>query len=109
MNLAGVLRAPVIFVCQNNGWAISTPGAQADGRRRLAARAAGYGIAGERVDGNDLFGDARGVPAAPCARARAGDGPTLIEAVTYRLGAHTTADDPTRYIDPTRARWRRGR
>lgn len=98
LNLAGVQKAPVIFVCQNNQWAISTP-VHRQTAGVIADRAAGYGIAGIRVDGNDplaMFSATRD------ARARAirGDGPTLIEAVTYRLGAHTTADDPTRYVDP---------
>jgi pyruvate dehydrogenase E1 component alpha subunit len=98
MNLAGVQKAPVVFVCQNNGWAISVP-LHRQTAGTIAARAAGVGIAGERVDGNDVLAmyaataDAR-------ARARAGDGATLLEAVTYRLGAHTTADDPTKYVDP---------
>lgn len=97
LNLAGVRRAPVIFVCQNNQWAISTP-LHLQTAGVIADRAAGYGIAGERVDGNDVL-----AMFAATARAREhalhGDGPTLIEAVTYRLGAHTTADDPTRYVD----------
>ena len=104
-NLAGVLKAPVIFVCQNNQWAISTPlWRQTAGV--IADRAAGYGIAGVRVDGNDALAMYQ-VTTEARERALAGDGPTLIEAVTYRLGAHTTADDPTRYIDPDdEARWR---
>ena len=99
LNLAGVQQAPVIFVCQNNQWAISTPVTSQTAATTIASRAEGYGIAGIQVDGNDALAmytatrDAR-------ARALAGDGPTLIEAVTYRLGAHTTADDPTRYVDP---------
>lgn len=97
MNLAGVQQVPVIFVVQNNGWAISVP-LHRQTRGVIAARAAGYGIAGERVDGNDVL-----AMFAATRRARerglAGDGATLIEAVTYRLGAHTTADDPTKYVD----------
>jgi pyruvate dehydrogenase E1 component alpha subunit len=104
-NLAGVVKAPVIFVCQNNQWAISTPlSKQTAGI--IADRAAGYGIAGFRVDGNDPLAMYQ-VTADARARALAGDGPTLIEAVTYRLGAHTTADDPTRYVDPDdEERWK---
>lgn len=104
-NLAGVVKAPVIFICQNNQWAISTPlSKQTAGV--IADRAAGYGIAGVRVDGNDPLAMYQ-VTAEARARALAGDGPTLIEAVTYRLGAHTTADDPTRYVDPDEEqRWR---
>jgi pyruvate dehydrogenase E1 component alpha subunit len=105
LNLAGVQRAPVIFVCQNNQWAISTPITSQTAAATIASRAEGYGIAGVQVDGNDALAmyaatrDAR-------ARALAGDGPTLVEAVTYRLGAHTTADDPTRYVDPAEhERW----
>ena len=98
MNLAGVVKAPVIFVIQNNQWAISTP-LHLQTAGVIAARAAGVGIAGERVDGNDVL-----AMYAATRRARerglAGDGATLIEAVTYRLGAHTTADDPTKYQDP---------
>ena len=104
LNLAGVQKVPVIFVCQNNQWAISTPVAQQTAGT-IADRAIGYGIAGEQVDGNDPLAM---YVATKRARARglAGDGPTLIEAVTYRLGAHTTADDPTRYVDPAEhERW----
>jgi pyruvate dehydrogenase E1 component alpha subunit len=98
-NLAGLRRAPVILFLQNNGWAISTPVSKQTATPSLALRAAGYGIAGELVDGNDLLvvheATARAVE-----RARAGEGPTLIESRTYRLGPHNTADDPTRYVDP---------
>lgn len=98
MNLAGVQQVPVIFVVQNNNWAISVP-LKLQTRGIIAARAAGVGIAGERVDGNDVLAM---YAAAGRARDRglSGDGATLIEAVTYRLGAHTTADDPTKYVDP---------
>lgn len=98
MNLAGVMDAPVIFVVQNNGWAISTP-ITLQTRGVIADRAAGYGIAGERVDGNDVLAMYEATRLAK-ERGLAGGGPTLIEAVTYRLGAHTTADDPTKYVDP---------
>ena len=97
-NLAGLRRAPVIFFLQNNGWAISTPLRLQTAAVSLAARASGYGLASERIDGNDLFA----VHAATCRavqRARGGDGPTLIEALTYRMGPHNTADDPGRYVD----------
>ena len=104
-NFAGVLKAPVIFICQNNQWAISTPVSKQTAGT-IADRAAGYGIAGVRVDGNDPLAMYQ-VTADARARALAGDGPTLIEAVTYRLGAHTTADDPTRYVDPDEEeRWK---
>lgn len=98
-NLAGLRRAPVIFVLQNNGWAISTPVRKQTAASNFAARAAGYGFPGELVDGNDFFATYE-VTAKAVERARAGDGPTLIEARTYRMGPHNTADDPTRYVDP---------
>jgi len=96
LNLAGVMRAPIVFLCQNNGWAISTTVEQQTASRTLAQKAVAYGFPGVQVDGNDLFGMFAATRDA-VARARAGEGPTLIEAVTYRLGLHTTADDPTRY------------
>jgi pyruvate dehydrogenase E1 component alpha subunit len=99
LNLAGVRRAPVVFVLKNNGWAISTPVRKQTAAASFAARAAGYGIAGELVDGNDLFAMHDACSRA-VARARAGEGPTLIEARTYRMGPHNTSDDPTRYVDP---------
>src|ERR1700716_4099300 len=95
MNFAGVFKAPVVFLCQNNGWAISVPlSKQTAGS--IADRAKGYGFPGIRIDGNDVLGVYAAVRAA-AARARQGDGPYLIEAVTYRMGAHTSSDDPTRY------------
>jgi pyruvate dehydrogenase E1 component alpha subunit len=99
LNFAGVLKAPVIFVVQDNNWAISTPRSMQTAAASLADRAAGYGIAGISVDGNDLF-TVFDAAAGAISRARAGDGPTLIEARTYRLLAHNTVDDPTRYVDP---------
>jgi pyruvate dehydrogenase E1 component alpha subunit len=98
-NLAGVVKAPVVFFLQNNGWAISTPRARQSAALSLAARASGYGFEGVTVDGNDLLA-VHAVTETAVARARAGQGPTLIESLTYRLGAHNTADDPTRYVDP---------
>jgi len=95
MNFAGVFRAPVVFLCQNNYWAISVPlSKQTAGS--IADRAQGYGFPGIRIDGNDVLGVFAAVRAA-AARARLGEGPYLIEAVTYRMGAHTSSDDPTRY------------
>ena len=95
-NLAGVMRAPIIFLCQNNGWAISTSIPQQTAAETLAQKAIGYGFPGIQCDGNDLFAVYATVLEA-AKRAREGKGPTLVEAVTYRLGLHTTADDPTRY------------
>lgn len=97
-NLAGVRRAPVIFFLQNNGWAISTPVSKQTAGS-FASRAAGYGFSGERVDGNDFFAVYE-VTARALERARAREGPTLIESLTYRMGPHNTSDDPTRYVDP---------
>lgn len=108
LNLAGVKKAPIVFVLQNNGWAISTPREQQTAAKAFADRAAGYGIPGIQVDGNDLFAVNQAATEA-VERARRGDGPTLIESVTYRLGAHNTADDPTKYLDPEeKAEWERG-
>lgn len=94
-NFAGVFRAPVIFFCQNNGWAISVP-LQRQTAGEIWRRAEGFGFPGLRVDGNDPEAVYRATSQA-AARARAGGGPTLIEALTHRLGAHSTADDHTRY------------
>lgn len=98
LNLAGVLAAPVVFFLSNNGWAISTPRSAQSAAHTLASRAVGYGMPGVVVDGNDLLA-VHQVTAAAVQRARDGQGPTLIEAITYRTGAHNTADDPTRYVD----------
>ncbi len=96
MNLAGVMRAPIVFLCQNNGWAISTTVAQQTASETLAQKAVAYGFPGVQCDGNDLFA-VYAVVSEAVRRARAGEGPTLVEAMTYRLGLHTTADDPSRY------------
>ena len=98
LNFAGVYRAPVVFLCQNNGWAISVP-ADRQSAGEVWHRAQGFGIAGVRIDGNDAVAVLEATGAAAL-RARRGEGPTLIEAVTYRLGAHSTADDDTRYRPP---------
>lgn len=103
LNLAGILKAPVVFFLSNNGWAISTPRSKQSAAASLASRAVGYGMPGVIVDGNDLLA-VHEVTADAVARARAGDGPTLIEAITYRVGPHNTADDPTRYIDEAERR-----
>lgn len=96
-NLAGVLEVPVIFLCSNNQWAISTPTSKQTAAAGFAAKAEAFGIPGVTVDGNDPLAVLEVVSAARD-RALAGKGATLIEAVNYRLGAHTTADDPTRYV-----------
>jgi len=99
MNLAGVCKAPVVFFLQNNGWAISTPRTKQTAAATFASRAVGYGFPGVIVDGNDLFAVYEATRQA-VERARRGEGPTLIESQTYRMGAHNTADDPTRYMEP---------
>ena len=97
MVFAASFAAPVVFFCQNNHWAISEP-VRVQSTVELAERAGGFGIPSLRVDGNDVLAVAAAMTVA-LARARAGEGPTFIEAVTYRMGPHTTADDPTRYRD----------
>ena len=105
LNLAAVQQAPCIIYVQNNGWAISTPTSEQYRAPTLAQRATGYGMAGVRVDGNDVAA-CHLVVAEAAERARRGEGPTLVEAVTYRLGPHTTSDDPTRYRDASEvAEW----
>jgi pyruvate dehydrogenase E1 component alpha subunit len=95
-NFAGVWHVPIVFLCQNNQWAISVPLKKQTHSRTIAQKALAYGFPGIQVDGNDLLAVYAATSEA-VARARAGDGPTLIECVTYRLGVHTTADDPTKY------------
>jgi pyruvate dehydrogenase E1 component alpha subunit len=97
-NLAGVQSVPLVFFLINNRWAISTPIAKQTAAEDLSARAAGYGFRGVRVDGNDLFVVYEATRAA-VDRARSGDGPTLIEACTYRVGFHNTSDNPREYRD----------
>src|SRR2546421_8607228 len=96
LNFAGVFQAPVVLVVQNNGWAISVPRHRQSAAATLAARGAGFGIPAKLVDGNDILA-VYDVMHQAVERARSGQGPTLVEALTYRIGAHTTADDPTRY------------
>ena len=98
LNFAAVEQAPIVFVCENNGWAISTPLDKQTGNEVLATRGLGFGVRSLRVDGNDILAMMVATDEA-CRRARAGEGPTLIEAVTYRMSLHTTADDPTVYRD----------
>jgi pyruvate dehydrogenase E1 component alpha subunit len=92
---ASVFNAPIVFFCQNNQWAISEP-LERQSRIPLYRRAEGFGFPGVRVDGNDVFA-CLAVTRKALEAARSGQGPTLIEAFTYRMGAHTTTDDPTRY------------
>src|SRR5512143_890055 len=96
LNFAGVNRIPTVFVCRNNGWAISVPRERQTASETIAQKAVAYGIAGERVDGNDLLAVHAATRRAR-ARAAAGQGPTLLECVTYRLEGHSTSDDPKAY------------
>jgi len=96
LNFAGVFKAPVVFVIQNNQWAISVPVTKQTAAPTLAIKGLAYGVPSVRVDGNDVLA-VYSVAKSAIERAREGSGPTLIEAVTYRLGPHTTADDPSRY------------
>lgn len=96
MNFAGVYGVGVVFLCQNNGWAISLPRSQQTASETIAEKAIAYGMPGVQVDGNDVFAVHQAALEA-VHRARDGGGPTLIEAVTYRVGPHTSADDPSRY------------
>lgn len=106
MNFAGVYKPPCVMVCQNNHWAISVPSSKQTASETFAVKAHAYGVRGVRVDGNDalalhaVFSEAIG-------RARAGEGPTFVEAVTYRIGAHSSSDDPSVYrSDDEVAVWR---
>ncbi|WP_327143963.1 pyruvate dehydrogenase (acetyl-transferring) E1 component subunit alpha [Nocardia sp. NBC_01327] len=97
LGFASSWGAPVVFFCQNNGWAISAP-TRVQSATPIARRAIGYGIPGVQVDGNDALA-VLAVTRQALIRARTGGGPSFIEAITYRMGPHTTADDPTRYRD----------
>lgn len=96
MNFAAVWRVPCVFVCNNNYWAISVPLHKQTASESIAVKAVAYGMPGVRVDGNDVLAVYAAVKEA-VDRARKGDGPTLVEAVTYRMGPHSSSDDPTRY------------
>jgi pyruvate dehydrogenase E1 component alpha subunit len=98
LNFAGVYKPPVVFVCQNNQFAISTPVSVQTQSATLALKGLAYAVPSLRVDGNDVLAMLVAIRAA-VEKARAGEGPTFIEAVTYRLGAHSSADDPTHYRD----------
>jgi 2-oxoisovalerate dehydrogenase E1 component alpha subunit len=107
MNFAGVWKAPVIFFCRNNGWAISTARERQTAAKTFAAKAVAYGVRGVRVDGNDVLAIFAAVRDA-AERGRRGEGATLIEAVTYRRGAHSSSDDPSVYRDPNEPKqWER--
>jgi 2-oxoisovalerate dehydrogenase E1 component alpha subunit len=99
MNFAAVQQAPVVFVCENNQWAISVPVSQQTGSETMAQKAIAYGIPGIRVDGNDALAVYR-VCQEAVDRARRGEGPTMVETVTYRMGTHSTSDDASRNRDP---------
>jgi pyruvate dehydrogenase E1 component alpha subunit len=107
-NFAGVMRAPLILFCNNNGWAISTPVEAQTRAQTLADKAVGYGMPGLRVDGTDVLACYEATREA-VARARSGEGPTFIEAVSYRIAPHATADDPSAYIDQARVEEERKR
>ncbi len=108
MTFAAAKRVPAVFVCNNNSWAISTPAAEQSGVERLVDKAVGYGMEGVRIDGADPLAVRDAVRDA-AARARAGEGPQFIEAVTFRGAPHATADDPGRYMDPAQLRAARER
>ena len=96
LNFAGVFKVPVVLLCRNNGWAMSCPTERQTGSETFAEKGIAYGIPSVRVDGNDLLAVVK-VTQDAVARAARGEGPTLIEALTYRLGAHSTSDDPGAY------------
>lgn len=96
MNFAGVFKIPTVFFCRNNGWAISVPADRQTASESFAAKGTAYGVPAVRIDGNDVFAVVRAVRDA-VARGARGEGPTLIEALTYRMGGHSTSDDPNAY------------
>jgi pyruvate dehydrogenase E1 component alpha subunit len=98
LNFAAVFKTPTVFFCRNNGYAISTPVSRQTATDSLAIKASAYGIEGVQIDGNDVLAVYAATRRA-LDKARSGGGPTLIEAVTYRMGPHSTSDDPTRYRD----------
>ena len=98
LNFAGVYQSPIVFICENNHWAISVSLDKQTASESIAAKAAGYGMPGVRVDGNDILAVYR-VCKEAVERARKGEGPTLIETVTYRMGSHSSSDDAARYRD----------
>jgi pyruvate dehydrogenase E1 component alpha subunit len=96
LNFAGVWKAPCVFMCENNHWAISVPQERQSASETFAAKAVAYGMPGVRVDGNDVLAVYQAAREAR-ARAAAGEGPTLVESVTFRMGPHSSSDDPKRY------------
>src|SRR5437016_5277364 len=107
MNFAGVFKPPVVFVCQNNHWAISVPTSKQTAAESIAVKAVAYGFEGVKVDGNDALA-VYGAVRAAVDRARTGGGPSLVECETYRIGAHSSSDDPTRYRDENEvAAWKK--
>lgn len=109
LNFAGVMQVPAVFICQNNQWSISIPVEKQSAETRVHKKAVAYGIEGIAVDGNDVLAVYGAVKAA-ADKARVGGGPTLVELFTYRVGAHTTSDDPSRYRDESVTKvWREQR
>jgi pyruvate dehydrogenase E1 component alpha subunit/2-oxoisovalerate dehydrogenase E1 component alpha subunit len=104
MNFAAVWQVPCVFFCQNNQWAISVPLERQTRSSSIAIKAVAYGMPGVRVDGNDVLAVVAGTREA-VERARAGGGPTLVEALTFRMGGHSSSDDPTRYREPEVVRY----
>jgi pyruvate dehydrogenase E1 component alpha subunit len=98
LNFAGVSKAPVVLICQNNQWAISTPGTVQTASETIAQKGVGYGVEAIRADGNDVLAVYHAVRYA-ADKARRGDGPTFVELLTYRVSAHSSSDDPSRYRD----------
>jgi pyruvate dehydrogenase E1 component alpha subunit/2-oxoisovalerate dehydrogenase E1 component alpha subunit len=98
LNFAGVSKAPCVLICQNNQWAISTPGDVQTASASIALKGLAYGVEALRADGNDVLAVYRAVGYA-ADKARRGDGPTFIELLTYRVNAHSSSDDPSRYRD----------
>ncbi len=107
MNFAGVMKAPVIFLCRNNHWAISVPSEKQTASKTFADKGVAYGVPAVRVDGNDVIATYKVVREA-VERAAAGEGPTLVEMLTYRIGGHSTSDDPRAYrVQDEVEQWRR--
>jgi pyruvate dehydrogenase E1 component alpha subunit/2-oxoisovalerate dehydrogenase E1 component alpha subunit len=107
MNFAGLFKVPCVIVCQNNHWSISVPTARQTASRSIAVKGRAYGVPSVRVDGNDVLAVAKALKVA-AAHARAGHGAYFVEAVTYRMGPHTTSDDPSRYrTDAEVASWQK--